>query len=410
MKEEKIIEFKKLLEKSIQGQGETVAADGGNLVNQPVVDVVQPNFMNGSVYEKTRKMNIENEGITLPRYSPMSATNASYIGSVGYWTDEGFSLTDSNILFDTKTLNLKKVVVNIPATNEIIQDVPALASYINSVGSEALKYQIDRGIIYGESTWGPNGIVGSGKEATIFVTGATITAQASAMRDAYYGGPEGRWYVAQDVETELRNADADSFAINFGSEGEMYLYGYPVEVVPSMKTGDAILADMSQYQVVQKELRRDVSEHFLFDTDQSVFKLVARVNGAPIIGSPIELENGAQVSPFVALAAMEESFSISVLPISAIEGSAFVATVNTVNVPDGESLYWILDSDVTDISSQFDIVSGIFTIASDTATVTLTSVNSGGVDPLEEYTIQLRDDSQFGPILATDTFTVVPSS
>ena len=302
MKKEKI----DLIRKSILGQGEKVQADGGSLVDKPVIEIIAPKFMNGSIYERCRIMNISNEGITLPRYDTSDATDLSFFGARAYWTEEGGNLDTTKIAFENKPLKLRKVVSTIPATNEILADVEAMISYINTIGVEAIKYQIDRALIYGNDSFAAGGVVGSAKEATIFLPAEASWATTCAkMIGSYYGGAEGCWLMSQNVFAELVLEHQNDFFLEF-SAGKVYLFGYEIVVSNAAKEDTLILGDWSQYQVVQKELRSDISGHTRFDTFESVIRMVARIQGAPIWSSPVTLNDGSEVAPFVALEPMED--------------------------------------------------------------------------------------------------------
>lgn len=87
------------------------------------------------------------------------------------------------------------------------------------------------------------------------------------------------------------------------------LYGRPVIVSefckPLGSVGDAILADLSQYDIATGgETRQDVSVHVQFLTDQEVFRLAADTNGQPRWAEAVEdLHGTGKTSPFITLAA-----------------------------------------------------------------------------------------------------------
>ena len=70
--------------------------------------------------------------------------------------------------------------------------------------------------------------------------------------------------------------------------------------------GDIYLVDFSGYVSAVKNtgVRRDVSMHLFFDTDDLAFRYVFRVAGQPKFKAPITDDNGGGTSsPFVTLAA-----------------------------------------------------------------------------------------------------------
>lgn len=288
--------------KYIAGQGEAVQVDGGALVDQPTIDVMSPNFMHNSIYAKCRVMNIDSKrnanGITLPKYDTSSVTDDGFYGVDANWVAEGATLPESNITFTPKVMKLNKVVVNIPVTEELLEDVPAIVGYVNDVGGEAIRYKTDRAIIFGDSAYSMGGVVGSDDASTIYVTeGVSKEATAKTMLASYYGGCEAIWVVSQDVWAELVDEFDGDLALHY--EGcQAYLYGYPVYILAAGNDNTMLLGDFSQYQIIQKELRRDISEHVYFDSAQNNIRIIARLQGTPIWSSVMTMANSAiSVSP-----------------------------------------------------------------------------------------------------------------
>jgi HK97 family phage major capsid protein len=87
------------------------------------------------------------------------------------------------------------------------------------------------------------------------------------------------------------------------------IYGRPVIPVQAASTvgdvGDVILADLSKYRTLTKAggTRVDTSIHLKFDTDETVFRFIFRLAGAPWWSAPIAPARSANtLSPFVAIA------------------------------------------------------------------------------------------------------------
>lgn len=126
------------------------------------------------------------------------------------------------------------------------------------------------------------------------------------------------WFINQAVETQLYQ-----MSLSIGTGGAAYflpggglseapystLFGRPVIPIEQCaglgSVGDIILADMSSYLLAEKGgIKSDVSIHVKFAYDESVFRFVYRVDGQPILASPITPFKGSDpVGPFVALGA-----------------------------------------------------------------------------------------------------------
>jgi len=71
--------------------------------------------------------------------------------------------------------------------------------------------------------------------------------------------------------------------------------------------GDILVGDFSQYVWLDRKIRQNLSIHVLYDTDQSVFRLVYRCDGQPSWPRSVTPANASsatrKMSPFVTLAA-----------------------------------------------------------------------------------------------------------
>jgi len=65
--------------------------------------------------------------------------------------------------------------------------------------------------------------------------------------------------------------------------------------------GTLLLADFSQYLILLKEggFRLETSKDYKFRQDQSVFRMIARLDGQPAINHSLTLKSGTVVYPFV---------------------------------------------------------------------------------------------------------------
>jgi HK97 family phage major capsid protein len=117
------------------------------------------------------------------------------------------------------------------------------------------------------------------------------------------------WLANEDADEQLDQLPLTMYAPN-GTEQNPYplLKGRPVvtaEQCPQLGTlGDIVLADLSQYILIDGGLTPMLSVHARFDSDQVIWRFVLRIDGKGNWSSPITPYNGgATRSPFVALAA-----------------------------------------------------------------------------------------------------------
>lgn len=127
-----------------------------------------------------------------------------------------------------------------------------------------------------------------------------------------------KWYVNQDVLPQLPQMNVGlgtSGALVFMPPGGVSsapygtLLGRPIQVIEQAKTvgdlGDIILADFSQYQLIEKGgLEAASSIHVRFINHEQTFRWNWSINGQPKWKTALTPANGTNtVSPFVALAA-----------------------------------------------------------------------------------------------------------
>jgi HK97 family phage major capsid protein len=131
--------------------------------------------------------------------------------------------------------------------------------------------------------------------------------------------PNSVWLINQDVEPELHKMGLETKtpiagALVYMPPGGLSQAPYgtlmgrpviPIEVCQTMGTsGDIILADLSQYILIDKGgLQSASSIHFKFTTDETAFRFVFRVDGQPWWSTALVPFKGTSntLSPFVVL-------------------------------------------------------------------------------------------------------------
>ena len=124
------------------------------------------------------------------------------------------------------------------------------------------------------------------------------------------------WFVNSDVMPQLDTltltagtAGIPPRFVNYNDQGVMSIKGKPVYETEFNSTlgdlGDIVLADMSEYLMWEHSagVQEAVSIHVQFLTDETVFRLVMRVDGQTALNSAITPYKGSNTqSPFVTLA------------------------------------------------------------------------------------------------------------
>lgn len=246
-------------------------------------------------------------------------------GIRAYWAAEAGTVTASAPKFREIELKLKKAMAIVYATSELLSDASTLESYILRNLPEELRYLVEDSIINGTGTGQPLGLVNCG--ALVSVTKesgqAADTVVAQNVMKAYArmwtrGLRSGVWLISQDVWPQLFQMNV---AVGTGGQpvflppGGLSAAPYgslmgrpiePVEYCPKLgDLGDILFFDPTQYQMIQKGgVDAASSIHVKFTYDESCFRFIWRVDGAPLWYSALTPANGGStVSPYIGIAA-----------------------------------------------------------------------------------------------------------
>lgn len=255
-------------------------------------------------------------------------------GIIAYWEGEGGAASASGGKLNQTTLRLNKLFARVDVTDELLEDAPQLDNYLRIKTPEVMTSVINSAIIFGNGVGKPMGFMNS----NALVTVPAFTSQPAdtlfhhnviSMMGRMYARswPKSIWLMNQDVIPQLH-------LMSFRDEGgtpstasgvpiPVYLppttllagapfgtlLGRPIMPLQGMASvgdlGDIALVDMSQYRAITKTsgMRVDTSIHLKFDTDETVYRFIFRLAGAPWWSQPITPENGSNtLSAFVSLA------------------------------------------------------------------------------------------------------------
>jgi HK97 family phage major capsid protein len=216
-------------------------------------------------------------------------------------------------------LSLKKLTGLCYATDELLQDAAALESVLRQGFAEEFGFKIDDAILAGTGTGQPLGILNS--DALVKLpkeSGQTELLKVENLFNMWsrlWGRSRANavWYINQELEPLLftmKIGDVPVYIPAGGLSEAPYatLFGRPVvpleQCSAAGEVGDILLADMSQYLLIDKGgINAASSIHVRFLYDENVYRFIYRVDGQPIWNKPLQPYKGsASVSPFVALA------------------------------------------------------------------------------------------------------------
>lgn len=301
---------------------EGVGADGGFAVPPDFRTAIMTKVQGeDSLLSRTDQQQSSSNTITFPvdETTPWQASG----GIQAYWESEGGQKGQSKPNLGEKTVKLNKLIALVPLTDELLEDAPAMASYVNRKAPEKIAFKLNNAILNGTGVGQPQGILTSA--GTIEVAAESGQPADSVVfqnieklyhRVTPSARRNGVWLMNPDVEQQLgsiafpgTSPSTPVYLPPGGLASAPYgvLKGRPIiptEACPALgDAGDIMFGDLQAYLSVLKTggIRSDVSIHLFFDYDITAFRFVLRVGGQPWWNSAITgFQSGAQTRGFFA--------------------------------------------------------------------------------------------------------------
>jgi HK97 family phage major capsid protein len=316
----------RLINAAAIGSGEAIDSDGGFLVPVDFAAGIERRMQEmGQIMSRVDWVDVAGNGLVMKVINETSrATGSRWGGVQGYWVDEGTAPDASRPRFETIELKLRKAAALGYATEELLQDAPAMSSIYETAFAEELTWMVENGFYRGTGAGQPMGIL----NADCLVIVAAEAGQAAASiepenivkmfaRMPSRNRANAAWFINQDIEPELFLL---TLAIGTGGV-PLYMppnglaqspFGtligrpvIPIEYASTLGTlGDIVLVDWSQYAAIRKGgVQQASSIHVRFTQGETAFRATYRVDGQPKWKNDLTPANGTNdLSPFVALA------------------------------------------------------------------------------------------------------------
>lgn len=305
-----------------QGLNESVPAEGGFLVQPDYgTEILRDVYDTGILSSRCRRRPVSGSGFRGRAIDETSrATGSRYGGLQVYRAAEAGSYTASKPKFREIRMDLEKQIGLYYATDELLQDGPALEAEVRDWFTEEFGFAIDDEIVRGDGVAKPLGflsaaaLVSQAKEAAQ----AADTVNATNIQKMYARQPgqslaRAIWVMNQEVWPQLFAMNQANMPIfmpggNLASAPFGQLLGKPIvisEVASALgDLGDINLVDLNKYLLIEKGgVLTAVSIHVQFLTGETAFRFTVRNNGQPIPNAAITPYKGAStLSPFVSLA------------------------------------------------------------------------------------------------------------
>lgn len=302
---------------------EGVGADGGFAVPPDFrATIVKKVMGEQSLLSMTDQNTTSSNNITVPvdETTPWQSSGGIQV----YWESEAGLKGQSKPQLKEISVKANKLICLVPMTDELLEDAPAMTSWLTNKVPDHIDYAVNQVILRGTGVGQPLGILAHGGLITVpaesgqaadTVVYNNIVNMYTRMVDA--SKRNAVWLLNGDIEAQLMKM---SFP-GSGTAVPAYLppgglsaapYGQlmgrpalPMEACSAIgDVGDIIFADMAKYMsLVKGGLKTDVSIHLWFDYDLTAFRFVLRFGGRPWFNAPITRANGSTRGFFVTLAA-----------------------------------------------------------------------------------------------------------
>jgi len=288
-----------MMTKAVTGLNETDNAAGGYLTYTEIFkDIVSVAIPGGVIYNDTTKITLGDRatGINIP-YDLNTGNTATSVPR-SYAVAEGAQKTITIPQFGQIPLALKKQVIRIAVTDEILQDVDILENWFKNKAREKMAWTLDELVFNG--VYATNGFVGithTGADnfralATVAatMTKASIINLIAGVLPQYRAGSKfymsnKAWASMMDLSTTASNVTPFGAMVDVSGKT---LMGYPVVVAEQLanlnSNGDIIFGNPSTYVVAIKGGMREFMDASLrFDYNEMNYILEFRASGAPTI-------------------------------------------------------------------------------------------------------------------------------
>lgn len=304
---------------------EGTGADGGFAVPADFrSEIMSQVYGEDSLIALTDRMQSSSNTLTLPvdMTTPWGST-----GLAAYWVAEGGTKTQSKPALEEVTVKLHTLATLVPVTEELLEDAPAMDSYLRRKVPEKMDFTLSYALAWGNGVGKPLGWMNSPSLVTVAAEAAqtTLTVNATNLMKMWGRMPVRNrrtsiWLMHPDVEATLPGMTIGQQPVYLppgGLSGNTFgtLFGRPViphQVAETLgDLGDVMLVDPQAYLSVTKTgggrdssgMKVDTSIHLWFDQDTVAFRFTLRVAGQPWWSAPIAQRDGSNTqSPFITLA------------------------------------------------------------------------------------------------------------
>lgn len=301
-------------------------SDGGFLIPERLrAELLQVALERAIVRSRARVIPMDSLRVPFPAIDSTSNVSSVFGGIVGFWTEEGATLGESQPRFARVVLDAHKLTLYTEVPNELIQDsIISMQAFIGEIFPEALAWFEDVAFFLGGGVGEPLGYLNA--PAAVNVTRSTTVAGNNIEWVDIVGMfcrmlpsslDRAVWVISPDAMSSLLQMPftGSTNPILLGGGGfpsgsvsmPLSILGRPVIVSEKARalgvSGDINFVDFGYYLIGDRQaMSARQSEDFRFRNDVTAFRVIERVDGRPWLLSPITPQNGGStLSAYVKL-------------------------------------------------------------------------------------------------------------
>lgn len=282
-------------------QSEGVGEDGGFIVPVQLISAVLDGSLESELIRpRATVFGMASNTIMVPKANTTDRTS-SISGVRSQWISEGETADIQTAQLSTMGIRTKKLMSLLKLSNELVYDAMSGAEIFADIMRSALGFDLDRAFIRGTGAGMPLGILNAGSLITVpaesgqaadTVIYENIIKMWSRLAPACQ--KRAVWIISSEVWPQVisMRVDANStvpilaHTTNLAGEIVPSIFGREVLVTEHASrlgdVGDIILADLSQYYIgLRLDATLDRSSQALFASDQTLWRLITRLDGQP---------------------------------------------------------------------------------------------------------------------------------
>lgn len=303
-------------------------SDGGFLIPEVLrSELLRVALERAIVRSRARVIPMDSLTVPFPAVDSTSNVSSIYGGVIGYWTEEGATLTESQPRFAQVELRAHKLALYTEVPNELIRDSkPALEAFLNDIFPEAIAWFEDIAFFVGGGVGEPLGFLNAPAAISADRAGSSSgTVSWADIVEMYIrmlpsSLDRAVWVVSPDVLRALLTMPftaAGTEPILLGGGGgfptgsvgaPMTILGRPVIVSEKARalgtSGDINFVDFGYYLIGDRQaMSARQSEDYKFQNDVTAFRVIQRLDGRPWLLNAITPQNNSSntLSAFVKL-------------------------------------------------------------------------------------------------------------